>query len=122
MNNCIFCKILNGDIPCYKIYEDEYTLAFLDINPEGVGHTLVIPKEHFKDYTDIPIEVLSHINETGKKVFKLLDERLRPDGIRLLQNNGILQDVPHYHLHFIPVYKNDKELDVEKVYEILTKK
>ena len=61
MSDCIFCKIINGDIPCYKIYENDYVLAFLDINPDSDGHTLIIPKKHFTDLDDIDLETLKHI-------------------------------------------------------------
>lgn len=108
-DTCIFCKIINGEIPCYRIYENEKTLAFLDINPESYGHTLIIPKKHFKNYEDIDLDTIKNVNETGKILFDKITKNLNPDGIRLVQNNGIIQDVPHYHLHLVPIYKNDKE-------------
>lgn len=108
-DNCIFCKIINGEIPCHKIYENEKTIAFLDINPDSYGHSLIIPKKHFKNYQDIDLETIKSINETGKLIFNKIAKNISPDGIRLVQNNGIIQDVPHYHLHIIPVYKEDKE-------------
>ena len=109
MNDCLFCKIVKGDIPSYKIYEDDYTVAFLDINPDALGHTLVIPKKHFNNYEDIDWETIKHINQTGKIIFNKIKTKLNPDGIKLVQNNGIIQDVLHYHLHIIPVYKEDRE-------------
>lgn len=108
-DNCLFCKIIKGEIPSYKVYENEHTLAFLDINPESYGHTLIIPKKHFKNYQDINLETIKNVNETGKIIFDKIKTNLNPDGIRLVQNNGIIQDVPHYHLHIIPVYKKDKD-------------
>ena len=108
-DNCLFCKIIKGEIPSYKVYENEHTLAFLDINPESYGHTLIIPKNHFKNYQDIDLETIKNVNETGKIIFDKIKTNLNPDGIRLVQNNGIIQDVPHYHLHIIPVYKKDKD-------------
>lgn len=121
MNECLFCKIVKGEIPSYKVYEDENTLAFLDINPEGLGHTLVVPKKHFNNYEDIDFETIRYVNETGKIVFDKIMKGLNPDGIRLVQNNGIIQDVLHYHLHLVPVYKSDRENkdDFEKVLEML---
>mgnify|MGYP002577462610 FL=1 len=121
MNECLFCKIVKGEIPSYKVYEDENTLAFLDINPEGLGHTLVVPKKHFNNYEDIDLETIRYVNETGKIVFDKIMKGLNPDGIRLVQNNGIIQDVLHYHLHLVPVYKSDRENkdDFEKVLEML---
>ena len=109
MNDCVFCKIINGDIPSYKIYENDNVLAFLSIDPDYYGHSLVIPKKHYVDYTDISLEVLNQINEVGKIVFDKLNTNLKPDGIKLAQNNGFLQEVKHYHLHIIPTYKNEKE-------------
>lgn len=121
MNECLFCKIVKGEIPSYKVYEDENTLAFLDINPEELGHTLVVPKKHFNNYEDIDLETIRYVNETGKIVFDKIMKGLNPDGIRLVQNNGIIQDVLHYHLHLVPVYKSDRENkdDFEKVLEML---
>lgn len=108
-DNCLFCKIIKGEIPSYKVYENEHTLTFLDINPESYGHTLIIPKKHFKNYQDIDLETIKNVNETGKIIFDKIKTNLNPDGIRLVQNNGIIQDVPHYHLHIVPVYKKDKD-------------
>ena len=108
-DNCLFCKITKGEIPSYKVYENEHTLAFLDINPESYGHTLIIPKNHFKNYQDIDLETIKNVNETGKIVFDKIKTNLKPDGIRIVQNNGIIQDVPHYHIHIVPVYKKDKD-------------
>ena len=119
MDNCIFCKIIKKEIPAKIIYENDYVMAYLDINPISTGHTLVIPKKHFQDLDDIDLDTLSHIFEVAKKIKKLLEERLNAKGIKLVQNNGTLQDVKHYHLHIIPDNKDKIELD--KVYELLTK-
>lgn len=108
MKDCIFCKIINGDIPCYKVYETDEVLAFLDINPDKYGHTLVIPKEHYNNYEDISIETISKINEVGKIIYAKMITNLKADGVKLVQNNGIIQDVLHYHLHLLPIYKTDK--------------
>ena len=108
-DNCLFCKIIKGEIPSYKVYENEHTLTFLDINPESYGHTLIIPKKHFKNYQDIDLETIKNVNETGKIIFDKIKTNLKPDGIRIVQNNGIIQDVPHYHIHIVPVYKKDKD-------------
>ena len=123
MKDCLFCKIIKGEIPSYKIYEDNSTIAFLDINPDSYGHTLIIPKKHFKNYEDIDLEIITSINKTGKIVYQKILQKLKPDGIRITQNNGIIQDVPHYHLHIIPIYKNDKDgkNDFDKVLEKLNK-
>lgn len=120
--DCIFCKIVDGDIPSYTIYEDKYVKCFLDINPISKGHTLIVPKKHFLDINDIELDYLTKINEASKKIVKLLNDRLKPSGIRLLQNNGCLQDVKHYHLHIIPEYKGKhSKKSVEEIYKMLTK-
>lgn len=119
---CIFCKIVNGEIPSYKIYEDETTLAFLDVNPDVNGHTLIIPKKHYQDLFDIDDETLIHIMNVAKKINKLLKEKLQIDGLTLVQNNGLKQEVKHFHLHLKPQYKNEnKKLSPKEVYDILSK-
>ncbi len=119
--DCLFCKISKGDIPSYTIYENDYVRCFLDINPVANGHTLIIPKKHFLDVNDIDLEYLEEINKASKIIVKLLNEKLNPSGIRLLQNNGNLQEVKHYHLHVIPSYGRNRKKDVESIYQILTK-
>jgi len=118
--DCLFCKIIKGEIPCKKIYEDELVISFLDINPDSPGHTLIIPKKHYKDITDIDINTLTHIIETTKKIKKILEEKLNIDGLTLIQNNGEIQEIKHFHLHLKPYYKENKNLDIEKVYELLS--
>ena len=116
--NCIFCKIINGEIPSYKIYEDEVVFAFLDINPDSNGHTLIIPKKHYLDLTEIDNETLLHIMDTARKLKKLLEEKLNIDGLTLIQNNGDIQEVKHFHLHLKPYYKEKQQIiDVKEIYE-----
>ena len=115
--DCIFCKIINGDIPCYKIYEDDNILAFLDINPVSCGHTLIIPKEHTLDLLSINNDVLSSIIDKSKDIAKLLTDKLDADGFTLVQNNGIVQEVKHFHLHVIPKYNKKVTMDIEGVYK-----
>ena len=117
--DCLFCKIINGDIPSYKIYEDDLVLAFLDINPISNGHTLIIPKKHFKDIDDISNDTLNYILEIAKKLKKLLEEKLKCDGISLSQNNGCAQEIKHFHLHLIPKYINENKISVDYAYELL---
>ena len=116
---CIFCKIIKGEIPSYTIYEDDVVKVFLDVNPDSNGHTLIVPKKHYLDLYDIPLDVLSHINKVSKEIAKLLTCKLHADGITLVQNNGILQAIKHYHLHLIPKYKNEEKINIEKIYSIL---
>lgn len=119
--NCLFCKIINGEIPSYKIYEDDLVYAFLDINPDSNGHTLIIPKKHYLDMDDITQDTINHIIKIAKKLKKQLEEKLKPDGITLIQNNGDIQEVKHFHLHLKPYYKNNKIDNVEKIFKILKK-
>ena len=109
MNDCVFCKVISGEFSSFKLYEDDMVMAFLDVNPNSYGHTLIVPKEHVLDYEEIDLETLNHINEVGKDIFAKLKEKLKPDSIQLVQNNGKLQEVKHYHLHLIPRFSEDKE-------------
>ncbi len=120
--NCLFCGIVNGSVPSYKIYEDDTVFCFLDINPDSNGHMLIIPKKHYKDLNDIDLNTLNHIIEISKKMKKLLEEKLYIDGLTLIQNNGDVQEVKHFHLHLKPFYNNPKDLmKIEEIYNILTK-
>ena len=105
--DCIFCKIINGEIPSYTTYEDEIVKVFLDVNPISNGHSLIIPKKHFTDINEIDLETLTHIQKTAKELFPKYKEKLNCDGISLEQNNEYGQLVKHYHLHLIPRYEND---------------
>lgn len=107
MKDCLFCKIINKEIPNYTVYEDDICLAFLDINPISPGHTLIIPKKHYKDLNDIDSKTLNHILKVAKELSATLKEKLNYQGLQLVQNNGICQDIKHYHLHLIPKY-NEK--------------
>ena len=118
----IFCKIANNEIPSYTLYEDDIVKVFLDVNPDVNGHTLIIPKKHFKDLFDIDEKTLIHIINKAKEIEKLLKEKLNIDGLTLVQNNGCVQEVKHFHLHLKPSYKNkEKLLSVEEIYNILKK-
>ena len=120
--DCLFCKIINGDIPSYTIYENDYVKCFLDINPVSMGHTLIIPKKHFLDINDIDSEYILKVQEASKEVVKLLNKNLKPDGFKLVQNNGNLQEVKHYHLHVIPSYiKNKRNKNVEEIFKTIVK-
>lgn len=114
MKDCIFCKIISGDIQSMKVYEDDICLAYLDINPDSDGHTLIIPKNHYKDIFDIPDDVLLHIYKISRKIMRLLENKLKCDGFSLLQNNGDVQEVKHYHLHIKPYYNNKKSNELIK--------
>ena len=104
---CIFCKIIKGEIPSKKIYEDERVLAFLDINPTTNGDTLIIPKTHYQDVFQVPDDVLVKINNISKKLYKLYQEKLHCIGLTLSTNLDYGQEIKHFHVHFIPRYEND---------------
>jgi len=106
--DCIFCKIINKEISSNTIYEDDVVKVFMDANPVSDGHLLVVPKVHYTDINDIPIDVITHIQEVAKNMFKLLKDKLNIDGLTLTQNNEYGQAIKHYHLHLIPRYKDDK--------------
>lgn len=112
----IFCKIVNGEIPSKKLYEDEIVMVIMDVNPMSNGHSLVIPKVHYKDLFDIESDVLNHIMKVAREMAKKLEEKLGCEGITLIQNNGISQDVKHFHLHLVPKYKRLEKLDIEDVF------
>ncbi|EIT85848.1 histidine triad (HIT) protein [Fictibacillus macauensis ZFHKF-1] len=103
---CIFCKIINGEIPAYKVYEDEHVLAFLDISQVTKGHTLVIPKKHHQDIYALPSEVAGAVFAAVPKVANALKAAYEPIGMNVLNNNGEAagQTVFHYHLHILPRY------------------
>lgn len=115
----IFCKIIKGEIPSYTIYEDEVVKVFLDVNPSHNGHTLIVPKTHYENFFETDEITMNHILKTAKDISKFLKERLNYDGITFVQNNGLGQDVKHYHLHLIPKYKNEEILSLDEIYNKL---
>ena len=106
---CIFCKIIKGEIPCYKIYEDDEFLAFLDINPINFGHALVIPKQHYETFEQTPPEVLKKIIVLTQKLAKIVKKTMSADGFNIGINNNRAagQLVFHTHFHIIPRFNND---------------
>ncbi len=109
MDDCLFCKIVRGEIPSYKVFEDDKMLAFLDINPATRGHTLIIPKDHYQTMQDIPTEMLSRVVVVAKILILKYDEKIQPDGYNILQSSkaAAQQEVDHFHLHLVPRYVND---------------
>ena len=105
-NDCVFCAIAAGEIPCFKIYEDDQFLAYLDINPFAKGHTLVIPKAHAADIQAADDETLAALIVRVKRIAAHVAERLGCDGYNVMQNNGAAagQTVPHVHFHIVPRY------------------
>ena len=102
--DCIFCKIVAGEIPCFKLCEDDATLAFMDINPVNEGHALVNPKAHFEDVCTVSGEAMAATAVAAKRVAAAVQAALDPPGMNLLQCNGEAanQSVPHFHMHVIP--------------------
>ena len=106
---CIFCKIIKGEIPSYKIYEDENTYAFLDIADDAIGHTLVIPKKHYENVLDIPAEELQKVIASVQKISKHYTENCGYTGVNIMNASGIdaQQSVFHLHFHIFPRKEND---------------
>ena len=124
MEDCLFCKIIKGEIPSYKIMENDNLYVFMDINPNSNGHMLIIPKEHVVTVLDVKGEFITEALEVIKeKLYPLLKEQLNIDGLTITQNNFLGQDVKHYHIHLIPRYSKDNEFyekrDVKEIYDIL---
>ena len=101
---CLFCKIIDGQIPSYKIYENDSVLAFLDIFPFSYGHTIVIPKKHYYNFLDMPEDDMGDFFKELKKISLLIKKKLKIDGFKLVQNNfpAAGQVIPHLHFHIIP--------------------
>ena len=130
---CIFCKITEREISSRIIFEDDLTLAFLDISPISTGHTIIIPKNHYSNLEDIPSNELSKLYKTVKKIAIRIHKNLEIDGYNVLQNNfkAAGQDILHFHVHIIPrKYDDDKfrikiprihasDDELEEVFEIL---
>lgn len=108
-DNCIFCKIANGEIPSATLYEDEEFRVILDLNPASKGHALILPKKHSANLFDLPDETAGRAMMLAKKIGAVLKDGLNADGINVVQNNGEAagQTVFHYHMHLIPRYQGD---------------
>ncbi len=129
MNDCIFCKIINNEIPSKTIYEDEKIKIIMNINPITNGHLLVIPQQHMVNINDIDIDIVNHSFKVIRNIiYPQLKEKLNCKGLTLSQNNELGQEIKHYHIHLIPRYEDDnidfthnEELleDIEKIYELL---
>lgn len=105
--DCLFCKIINKEIPSKTIYEDDVVFVFLDINPTSNGHMLIVPKKHYENILDLDSNILSHMHLIIKDLYKLLKDKLNIDGFTIVQNNLYGQEVKHFHIHIIPRYKDD---------------
>lgn len=108
--NCIFCKIANGEIPAATLYEDDDFRVILDLGPASKGHALILPKEHYANLYELPNELAAKVIVLAKKMITKLTDVLGCDGYNLVQNNGVAagQTVFHFHLHMIPRYEGDQ--------------
>ena len=108
-DDCIFCKIANGEIPSKTLYEDEEFRVILDLGPAAKGHALILPKEHYANLYELPDETAAKVMQLAKKMAVQMREELQCDGFNLVQNNGEIagQTVFHFHMHLIPRYEND---------------
>ena len=111
-DNCIFCKIINGDIPSRKLYEDDKFIVILDVGPASKGHALILPKEHYANIYEMPEDLCAEAMKVAKKMAAKMTDALQADGFNILQNNGEAagQTVFHFHMHLIPRYKDAEPL------------
>ena len=113
--DCIFCQIVKKKIPSKNIFEDERYLAFLDIFPISNGHTIIVPKKHYRNLEDIPEQELAEVIKIVKKIAVLIHKKLKIDGYNVLQNNfeSAGQEINHFHVHIIPRDKNDQKFKLK---------
>ena len=131
MNDCIFCKIINGELPSKTVYEDDLIKVIMNINPSSNGHLLVLPKEHYVNILDVPKEIVSHSFKVIRdNLYPMLKEKLECLGLTIAENNELGQEIRHFHIHLTPRYENDnvdfsynKDMldDIDIVFEKLTK-
>ena len=128
---CIFCAIVDGKIPSAKVYENDHVFAFMDIAPANPGHLLIIPKQHYRNIFDMPVDVGSKIMEAAVLLANAIKDTLKPDGLNLFQSNepAAFQTVFHFHLHLIPRWEKDplrlpwkpREGNIEEINNIAVK-
>jgi histidine triad (HIT) family protein len=108
MENCIFCKLVNNEIPSLRVYEDDNTVAFMELNPSAPGHVMVILKKHGNNILEYSQEQLGILMGSVQKVVKKIEKVLKPDSITIGINHKERRGVPHLHVHLIPRWENDK--------------
>ena len=130
MQNCIFCKIVEKGIPASIVYEDDRVLAFLDIRPRNVGHTLVIPKSHAATIFDISEDDIANLYKVVQKISFAVKKAVNAEGINIIQSNIVSQGVPHFHTHVLPrffddempiVWESNNEAEQEELDEVAEK-
>ena len=120
MDNCIFCKIISGEIPSKKIYEDDNVIVILDLHPACDGHSLIIPKKHITDMIEMDCETINKVWDVTKKLTPTLMEKMNATALSLRVNYGDSQEIKHFHMHLLPNYQFKKASKTqEETYEIL---
>lgn len=111
-DNCIFCKIIAGEIPSHTLFEDEEFKVILDAGPATKGHALILPKNHYANLYELPEDKAADVMRLAKRMMTAMTEKLHCDGFNIVQNNGKVagQTVFHFHMHLIPRYENDGEI------------
>ena len=118
--NCLFCKMISGDIPCKKIYEDTNVIAILDLHPSSDGHTLIIPKKHYEDMLTIDNDTFINVYNVAQKLAPILMEKMHASALSIRINYGDTQEIKHFHMHLLPNYGLEKaKLTQDEAYEIL---
>ncbi len=117
MEDCLFCKIIEGKIPAQVVYQDDFTIGVLDILPRSVGHTMVIPKKHAETILELDDNEVAEVFKSVKKVVQLLKEKIKPDGFTIGINHGKVsgQAIDHLHIHIIPRFIGDKGGSIHSV-------
>ena len=131
MSDCIFCKIINKEIPGKIVYEDDECMAFLDLSQATYGHTLVIPKKHYANILEVDDETLAHVMKIVKNLANQIVEKLDAKGVNVLTNEVAGQTVHHFHIHILPRYDENElkieftdhsnDVDLDEVYKKITK-
>ncbi len=116
---CLFCKIVKGEIPSYKLYEDDKIIVIMDAYPNVDGHTLIIPKEHYDTLMDLPDDLVCHINKIAKKYISHIMEKLNAKELSICVNYGNSQKIKHYHMHLLPNHGLRATKDPKDIYEVL---
>ncbi len=117
--DCIFCKIIKGEIPSTILYEDEKYLAILDLDQSHLAHSIIFPKEHIEDYTMLNGEQLKEMFDIAKIVSQKIMEKFSISGVSFTFNYGSLQEVKHVHLHILPDKENENSLEIQDIYSKL---
>ena len=107
MKSCVFCNIIARKELAYIIYENEWVCCFLDTDPINKGHILIAPKKHYVEFIDVDSKCLTETVLVAQKIARIMEGLLHTDGITIMQNNGIFNDIGHYHMHIFPRYKGD---------------